>query len=331
MIGFYVHHMGHGHLHRALGLATATTRVGFDVTGLSSLPPPTGWPGEWVELERDDRPVSTDPDPTANGRLHWVPRHHSGLSARMSAVSAWLDRNSPSALVVDVSVEMTVLARLHGVPVIATVLPGRRDDPAHQLGFDTADELVGFWPDTISEFLPGLSGNTRQRVRPLGAMARFPVNTDPPVPGREVLVLLGSGGHEISPEMLQRAREQTLDWSWTVLSPEHGRWSEDPWTHLLDSTVVITHAGESAVAEVAAARRPAAVLPQPRPYDEQLVTASVLRQGGWPATVLDRWPTSDWSSVLDRTAALDGGGWEAWCDGGAADRFAGLLLEVTAR
>lgn len=330
-IGFYVHHVGHGHLHRALGLAETTRRAGFDVTGLSSQPAPSGWPGEWVELDRDDRPPPSDPDPTANGRLHWAPRHHPGLCARTSAVSAWLARATPALLVVDVSVELAVLARLHGVPVISVVLPGRRDDPAHRLGFDVADELVGFWPEVSADFLTGLPDLTRQRVRPLGAMARFPVNADPPASGREALVLLGSGGHGISAGMLQRAREQTPAWSWTILSPEDGRWSDDPWSQLLAATVVVTHAGESAVAEVAAARRPAVVLPQQRPYDEQVVTAAVLRHGDWPVTVLDHWPVSGWADVLDDTAVLDGGAWEAWCDGGAAHRFAEVVREVTAR
>jgi hypothetical protein len=42
--------------------------------------------------------------------------------------------------------------------------------------------------------------------------------------------------------------------------------------------VVITHAGQSCVADVAAARRPAIVLPQPRPFDEQHATAETLRR-----------------------------------------------------
>ena len=53
--------------------------------------------------------------------------------------------------------------------------------------------------------------------------------------------------------------------------------------------VVITHAGQSCVADVAAAPRPAIVLPQQRPFDEQHATAETLRRDrlavatrGWP-------------------------------------------------
>jgi len=42
VIGYYVHHLGHGHLHRALSVART---LGEPVTGFSSLPPPADWPG----------------------------------------------------------------------------------------------------------------------------------------------------------------------------------------------------------------------------------------------------------------------------------------------
>jgi len=51
VIGYYVHHVGHGHRHRALTVARALDEP---VTGLSSLPPPPGWPGPWLQLDRDD-------------------------------------------------------------------------------------------------------------------------------------------------------------------------------------------------------------------------------------------------------------------------------------
>lgn len=330
LVGFYIHHVGHGHLHRAAGLAHAVTEAGCDLAGLSSLPRPEDWPGEWIQLERDDQPVPTDTDPTANGRLHWVPRQHPGLRSRMASISAWIARTAPSVMVVDVSVEVTLLARLHGVPVISVVLPGRRDDPAHLGGFDAADEVVGFWPGPAEAFLPGLPSRLQERVRPMGAIARFPVNEEPATDNRRVVMLLGSGGHSITESMLRVAQQQTPDWSWTVLSVQRG-WSDDPWSHVLASCVVITHAGEGALAEVAAARRPAVVLPQQRPYDEQQVTAAALRAGDWPVTVLEEWPSSGWSSILDRTASLDGRCWEDWCDGAAGDRFAGLLTDMASR
>ncbi|MFC8762138.1 MULTISPECIES: glycosyltransferase [Streptomyces] len=53
--------------------------------------------------------------------------------------------------------------------------------------------------------------------------------------------------------------------------------------------MVVTHAGQNAVAECAAARVPAVVVPQSRPHGEQHATAHALAEGGL-ATVRDHWP-----------------------------------------
>ena len=67
MIGYYVHHVGAGHLNRARAVAL---RAEVTVTGLSSLPMPADWPGPWVQLERDDavqRPSTRRREGTCTG------------------------------------------------------------------------------------------------------------------------------------------------------------------------------------------------------------------------------------------------------------------------
>lgn len=324
MIGYYVHHHGNGHLHRALAVAGSLEEP---VTILSSLPPPAAWTGEWVHLARDDTASDRSPqDPTAHGRLHWVPVGDDGLSRRMHQASTWLEQNRPRLLVADVSVEVALLARLHGVPVVGVVLPGRRDDPAHRLGFDVADTLVGWWPPTATpSMLPGLP-DVASRVHAVGALSRWPVKPPPvrrPGPGR-VVFLGGTGGCRITEDALDAIVDSTPSWQWTVCGPP-GSWVDDPEASVRDADVVVTHAGQNAVAEVAAARRPAVLLPQPRPHDEQLVSSAALEAGGLPVRVETAVPSAGWQERLERTAALDGDRWQAWCDGRAADRFASVL------
>ena len=112
-VGYYVHHQGSGHSHRALAISRAAS---LPITGLSTGPTPTGWPGDWVDLP-DDAGATDRPDKSAHDRLHYAPEHHPGLRDRMAAISAWIGATRPAALVVDVSVEVALLARLHGVPV----------------------------------------------------------------------------------------------------------------------------------------------------------------------------------------------------------------------
>lgn len=318
-LGYYVHHVGRGHLHRATALARHLAATGGpEVTGLSSLPRPAEWPGgpeAWVELARDDDGEPTCP--TARGCLHWAPLHHDGLRDRTAAVSAWIARARPTAVVVDVSVEMTLLARLHGVPVVSVVLPGRRDDAPHLLGLEVADALVGFWPPEAHDMLHGVPYELKDRLHCVGALSRFAVVTDAPEPrpgSRRAVVLAGAGGHAPLPPAPD-------GWTWEVLGED--RWVADPFAALADADVVVTHAGQNALAETAAARRPAVVVAQDRPHDEQRTTAEVLREGPWPAVVLDAWPTD--AEALDKAAVLDGRDWAGWCDGRAVERFAAVV------
>ena len=326
MIGYYIHHHGTGHLSRAVTLANA---MGRPVWGLSSLAQPAGWPGEWLELTRDD---SGGPprQPTAGGRLHWAPELDAGLAARWHEMSCWITTHRPEVIVVDVSVEAALMARLHGIPVVGVVLPGRRDDPAHVLGYDICEELVGAWPPDAGDMVPGMPRHLVDRIRPIGAVSRHPVrerSERSPGPPRVVLIT-GTGGHAITNAQVVAAQTQTPDWEWTVLSRELGAWVRDPRRALEEADVVVTNAVQGAIAEVAAARRPAVVIPQARPFDEQVTTAQVLA-ADWPALVENAFPSTGWRQRLQGAAGLDGRRWERWCDGNAPERFAAVVEGVT--
>ena len=334
MIGYYVHHVGRGHLHRAGTFATAVAARGDEeVTGLSSLPRPGSWRGPWLQLDRDD--AGTVPlDPTARGVLHWAPLSDAGLTARMRAVAEWIASCSPTVVVCDVSVEVALLCRLLGVRVATVVMPGDRGDRAHVLGRDVSDLLVACWPPGADGMVTGLSDDDRSRLVHLGAVARHPVaaarTPKHPAATRSVAVLSGQGGGGLPADAVARARALTPGWTWTVLGGPAGQWVEDPRGVLEAADVVVTHAGQNALAEVAAARRPAVVVPERRPHGEQERTAAVLVRGPWPA-VVERSPgDADWPALLAAADRLDGDAWSSWCDGRAADRFVGAVLDLAA-
>lgn len=324
-VGYYVHHHGRGHLHQARAVAAALKARGATVTGLSSLPRPDSWSGSWVDLPRDDT-AETPRDADAGGRLHWVPRHDAGLRRRMARIASWLAESDPAVVVVDVSVEVCALVRLHGVPVVPVVLPGDRGDAPHRLAFDLAERLLGFWPATLAPAVGGLPEGVRSRVVPVGGLV--PSRPVVKAPGRRRAVLLGgAGGTAISSVDVDRARA-TSGWEWTVVGPP-GRWVRDVPARLADADVVVTHAGLGALSEVAAARRPAIVVPQERPHGEQVATAAALAAGGWPCHVVEgAWADQDWATLLDTVGRLDGDLWSAWGDPEAAERAAEVVLGV---
>ena len=342
MIGYYVHHVGRGHLHRALAVAAELEHRGETVTGLSSLERPPGWAGPWETLPADDG-APAPVDPTAHGRLHWAPRHHDGLRDRMARLGAWIAAQRPAAVVVDVIVEVALLTRLHGVAVAYVVLPGHRGDPAHLLGLGVADRLVGCWPREARGMVEGLPSETVRRLVPVGGLSRF----DGREPGRRgqavgrvdgagprrVLLLSGAGGAAPRTELVARARHSSPGWRWTVLGvagASRADWVDDPWPALTDADVVVTHAGQNAVAETAWARKPAVVVPQERPHAEQVTTAGVLSRGRWPVEVVPSWPEDGWPDRLARVAALEATSWERWSDGSATRRFADVVLDLVA-
>jgi hypothetical protein len=264
MIGYYVHHLGQGHMAMARCIAA---RLTDRVTGLSSLPCPPDWPGDWLELARDD---TGEPaiEPTAHGQLHWAPLGHPGLRDRMAAIAGWIQRAEPSVIVVDVSVEVAALARLMGVPVVSVLLPGQRDDPAHRLGHTIAETLIAPWPAFLSAELlsaeplppaqPG-EGPVTAPIQAVGAFSRFdgrPPETAAGGRGRglSALVLQGNGGSEVTASHLREAAAATPGWEWTAVGAAAGSWVADPWPLLCRADVVVTHGGMNAIAEVAARR-----------------------------------------------------------------------------
>jgi hypothetical protein len=220
------------------------------------------------------------------------------------------------------------------------VLPGDRSDPAHLLGYRVSHALVATWPATARNVVPELPEDVRLRIEHLGGLSRIEMATTATTamtassPTRQpcVTVLTGAGGTGVTLEKLAAARRESPAWSWQVLAPPPlGTWVADPAPVLRGSDVVISHAGQNAIAEVAAARRPAIVIPEWRPHREQEATARALSTGSWPVTVLGTWPERGWPQLLSEASARDGATWRAWCDGRAAQRFADVLERIADR
>jgi hypothetical protein len=360
VIGYYVHHQGGGHLQRMLAISR---HLDQPMTALSSLPAPADAP-PWVDLPMDDVATSFV-DPTANGTLHWVPRHNAGLRRRMAIIADWIEMNDPDLMVVDVSVEVATLCRLLGVPTVVVAMRGDRFDRAHRTAYDAADALLASWPAEFAVFDWPITW--LRKTFHAGAITRFadrvpaPVDTEdaaagPPRPGSgapliesghgptrlgnersgsrgrtrpTVLVLWGAGGNGRPNAAITAAAAASPGWDWQVANAP----ADDPdaiWDQLTRADVVVTHGGQNAVAEVAAARRPAVIIAESRPHSEQSETARALGDAGL-AIALQGWPEPRrWPELLESAHALGGAHWDRWVSGDAAARAA-AFLSSTAR
>jgi hypothetical protein len=246
----------------------------------------------------------------------------------MRRIAAWVAEARPAALVTDVSCEVAVLGALLGVPTVAVVLAGRRDDRPHRLAWDSADALVGPWPAGHRE---PWTEPWADRLTPLGLVSRFDDRPAPPPPAtdRHVVVLRPRGDHRFDDAAIATAARATAPhgWRWTVVGAPDAH-VEDPWDLLVEATVVVAAAGLASVSEIAAARRPAVLLPQPRPFAEQEALAGHL-DGVAPVVVAAGWPAAaDWPAVLARAAALDPARWDPLHDRAGAARFAAVIASV---
>ena len=318
-IGWYVHHHGRGHLLRCRSVARHLPGV----TVLSSLPSERWAP--WVQLPPDTGGPTEQA--TAGDVFHWAPRGHDGLRGRMAAIARWVEEHRPSAFVVDVSVEVATFVRLLGVPVVVVAMPGTRDDAVHQLAYRLADRIVAPWPGELDR--PAWLEPHADKVVFTGGIPSFDADaaTEPERRGgRRVLLLGGTGGTSLDAGLAPSLAAE--GWDVAALGGPHG-WRPDVRSELHRADVVVTHAGQGAVADVAAAGRPAVVVPEPRPYDEQRATAAVLDRAdlaltrpSWdevgPELVEEAWQRSG-----DATRE-----WTRWRTRGAAERMAAAVLEV---
>lgn len=339
MIGYYVHHQGSGHRQRALSIAR---HLGDDVTLLGSLGAAVDAPVRYVELGRDDVPAAAG-DVTADGSLHWAPLGHAGLRGRSGALAAWLAQPSARLLVSDVSVEALLLARLLSVPPVAVALRGDRTDRPHAAGYDAAVAILAPWSRQTQHEWPA-----RWLVKTtwVGMMSRFDGRPHEPAgcdaPGTCVVLMLGRGGHGLAPaDLVEAAAVDGVHWhvlGGTAPSPDlaptaadrlvlHGDVA-DPWPLLCGADVVVSTAGNNAVADVAAARAPLVAVPQPRPFDEQVAHVRTLARHGL-CVAAHPWPTRrTWPGLLERARQVGGAVWAEHNDGGAAQRAARALAEL---
>lgn len=332
-IGWYVHHHGLGHLQR---MRAVTACLDADVECFSSLPAPDPLPEgvSWTQIPRDDdRAGDLDPayaDPTVRGLLHWAPRGHPGHRERFATIVAALATRPVDAFVVDVSVEVTLLVRLLGVPVVVFTQPGYRDDQPHRLAYAAADTIIAPWPKELLD--PGRHLHPhRERVVFTGGISRFDARDtgETHVRSDEIVVLGGRGGSAVTAGEIASAQRVTGR-SWRALGASGtAGWTDDPWPMLRSAGVVVSWAGQNAVADVAAAGAPAVFIPQERPFGEQQQTAEALAAAGL-AVVEARWPAAGhWPDVLDRAQQLDPD-WSRWEVAGAAARAASAIASVAA-
>lgn len=329
-IGYYAHHQGAGHVTRALAIAA---RLAGPMTLFGSSLPHESMLANvslcHLPMDFDDQTIVDTP-----AGLHYAPLAVDGLRERMGTLVDWFRSHWPCLLVVDVSVEVALLARLCGVPTVYMRQRGHRFDAAHCLAYASATRLLAPYakqfeePDTPAAWTlkTDYAGSISRCARPL-APRRF----DP----HHVTVITGRGGTNLTVAQLVCAARSCPDWQWTVLGPVivdaavplptnlcfQGVVS-DPFRWLASAHVVVGSAGDSLVSELAVLRCQFICVPESRPFDEQQSVGKLLADAGL-AICCAVWPAADsWPSLLEQATRLSPERWDTFGDGDGAARAA---------
>jgi len=328
---WYLHDQGRGHLDRARAVIPHLTSpvvvaAGPGVADLaaSSLDVPV------IALPGD---VPEGPH-TTRGPWHHAPAGPE-VRRRTTALAAVVARHHCTTAVVDVSMEVAAFARLCGLRTIALRQSGRRDDPAHRVGLTSADVV---WVPQHRDLEP-IDEAVDERYAFTGAFSRFDDATCTRTTAdgtRSAVLLVGRGGTTFDASPWFRASAPD-GWRVVIAGLEH-RWTgngicsagavEPVFSLLTAADVVVTSAGWASVADCVAAATRLVVIPESRPFDEQLVRADVLHAAGlsWRC---DRWPApAELVGVLDEACQLDPAAWGRYYDGAGAQRAASMIEQV---
>lgn len=314
-IAFYVHHHGSGHLMRSLAIAAyldncRVTFLGSDLDRYRSiipehiccivLPPDTRADDDYLSMEREV------------AGLHYAPLNIAGQTARVAMLSRFFSEHAPLLLVVDVSVEVAMLATLCGVPTVVVRQHGNRDDLPHTLAYKNALGLLAPYGRNLQ---PEETEWLSKKTFFTGGFSRYSAQADDTEKDCwQVGILVGRGGTSIDEPFIFKLLAQCTDWHFHLIGDMEGidklldfgnvsvyDHIADPLPILSQCCVVIGNAGHNTVMEVASLNKRMIVIPENRPFEEQLIKAQMLEKLNLARVISPKsMLNTDWSEELSQ-------------------------------
>lgn len=315
---FYIHHHGSGHVMRAIAIAKAFPAESITFMGSDLMRYAAQIPDHiaCIHLPMDTHAQRDTYDEQRDLTfLHYAPLHVPGVLNRIGVMHDYFQRNPTTMLIVDVSVEVTLFARLCGIPTVVIRQHGRRTDLAHRLAYESAELIIAPFSRNLdaAEDNPAMS-----RTYYAGGFSRYTgknVCTDSRK--KDVAIFIGQGGSNINSSLIRHLRTQINNSTHLHIIGEvsdqiqlenthfHGH-IDCPEEVLSTCDVVICNAGHNTVMELADLRKRMICIPAERPFNEQLQKAYHLEQAGCAITVLEEQVYRiNWEDYITRARELD--------------------------
>lgn len=300
---YYIHHHGKGHL-QVFRLLLPELKKWFDVHVIVAS----------ETLHREVRRVHTDVSllpskwpPDMHGFTHTFSKAFEGVpyasapATRSAYLSTLLLALKPAAFFCDGSAELAIMARSMGTPVIFNRLLGRiSNDPTQVFAYQLADHITAFFPKKIEQpDYPYVSKTVH-----FGFLAKYAPH--PPSGSKStVIILLGSNAFSLAtlramtsdPRFRYQIIGNTkhLDLPSAIIQEGHVNDIQPA----IRGQIVVSAAGLNSISELIALRKKLILLPEPRPYDEQAVTAAQLSAAGGCLVAGANFAASEWSALFD--------------------------------
>ena len=287
-LAFYVHHHGAGHFTRTAQIITRLT--GYHITLLGSNLKPFAHllPKniQVIHLPMDTEEVQDLYFHNGNtvDALHYAPLNVKGISDRVAIMTEFFRSAFPMVLVVDVSVEVTLLARLAGIPTIVMRQHGLRDDLPHLMAYQSAECLLAPFSSSIA---PLSAKWVEEKTIYTGGFSRFSQSKSNIEIPHQVAVIVGSGGTSINTSFLEFLAISSPDFYFLIIGKIEGKPIEhthieylghldEPKEVLDQCCIVIGNTGHNTVMEMASLNKRFIGIPESRPFEEQVDKARAI-------------------------------------------------------
>ncbi|WP_295767146.1 glycosyltransferase [uncultured Mucilaginibacter sp.] len=230
---------------------------------------------------------------------------------RAKALAEAIERYRPKAFYCDGVPELAIMVRGMGVPVVLVHLHGDiMNDPTQVFAHQLADHIIAHFPSCIEQeeyqfafktFYSGYISKYAGRDIDQNSLSEI----------GNVTVLLGYDNYN---EHILKNITQDENTHFTIIGNKQNYslgnnctllGKVDNISEAIVGEVVVTAAGQNTIAELLSLNKRLILLPEPRPYNEQAVHASVLANKGIALLAEDIFSAQQWQEVIAKAKTFE--------------------------
>lgn len=312
LIFYFVH--AHGNGHRAtFNLLYCEFSVFFKVIAISTNSEVTKYLKEKHNVEVLELPPKYPedfeiPEHTFSKAFEATPYFFEAAS-RAKAFAEAILKFRPKVLYCDGVPELAIVARAMGLPVVLVHLHGNiMQDPTQIFAHELADHIVAHFPEVVEQKDFPFASKTFYS----GYLSKYS-ETKPKekTENQHVTVLLGYDNYD---EKIIRNVTADQNIQFTIIGNkidynlrenclQLGRVTDI--SAAIKGKTVISAAGQNTVAELLSLKKNLILLPEPRPYDEQVIHAKMLAEKSIALLADENFTVSQWSEILRKAQNID--------------------------